>query len=152
MVIGACRAGLAQLVEQRFCKPKVAGSNPASGTTRLQVIAAVGRLAYVARMLSTLLRLALLIALAVMPMGMATASPAPSGSASAASGHCDDRQKPAETPDMPKMHCAACAALPALDVPLSVAEVQPQPAMTVVAERWTVEPGPETATPPPKLS
>jgi hypothetical protein len=26
------RAGLAQLVEQRFCKPKVAGSNPASGT------------------------------------------------------------------------------------------------------------------------
>ena len=25
-------AGLAQLVEQRFCKPKVAGSNPASGT------------------------------------------------------------------------------------------------------------------------
>ena len=26
-------AGLAQLVEQRFCKPKVAGSNPASGTS-----------------------------------------------------------------------------------------------------------------------
>ena len=26
------QAGLAQLVEQRFCKPKVAGSNPASGT------------------------------------------------------------------------------------------------------------------------
>src|SRR5258706_16018597 len=25
-------AGLAQLVEQRFCKPKVAGSSPASGT------------------------------------------------------------------------------------------------------------------------
>src|SRR6185437_12013383 len=30
----AGRAGLAQLVEQRFCKPKVAGSNPASGTAR----------------------------------------------------------------------------------------------------------------------
>jgi hypothetical protein len=28
-------AGLAQLVEQRFCKPKVAGSNPASGTAQL---------------------------------------------------------------------------------------------------------------------
>lgn len=28
-------AGLAQLVEQRFCKPKVAGSNPATGTTFL---------------------------------------------------------------------------------------------------------------------
>jgi hypothetical protein len=27
-------AGLAQLVEQRFCKPKVAGSTPASGTTQ----------------------------------------------------------------------------------------------------------------------
>ena len=26
------RAGLAQLVEQRFCKPLVAGSNPATGT------------------------------------------------------------------------------------------------------------------------
>jgi threonine dehydratase len=31
--IGAFNAGLAQLVEQRFCKPKVAGSNPASGTS-----------------------------------------------------------------------------------------------------------------------
>ena len=28
-------AGLAQSVEQRFCKPKVAGSNPASGTAQL---------------------------------------------------------------------------------------------------------------------
>ena len=27
------RAGLAQMVEQRFCKPKVAGSIPATGTT-----------------------------------------------------------------------------------------------------------------------
>ena len=26
------RAGLAQLVEQRFCKPKVTGSSPVSGT------------------------------------------------------------------------------------------------------------------------
>src|SRR5438445_5695467 len=29
-------AGLAQLVEQRFCKPKVAGSSPASGTIHLE--------------------------------------------------------------------------------------------------------------------
>ena len=29
------RAGLAQMVEQRFCKPKVAGSIPATGTTDL---------------------------------------------------------------------------------------------------------------------
>jgi hypothetical protein len=29
------RAGLAQMVEQRFCKPKVAGSIPATGTTPL---------------------------------------------------------------------------------------------------------------------
>jgi hypothetical protein len=29
----AGNAGLAQLVEQRFCKPKVAGSIPATGTT-----------------------------------------------------------------------------------------------------------------------
>src|SRR6218665_3400780 len=29
------RAGLAQLVEQRFCKPKVAGSIPATGTMAL---------------------------------------------------------------------------------------------------------------------
>jgi hypothetical protein len=29
------RAGLAQMVEQRFCKPKVAGSIPATGTTRI---------------------------------------------------------------------------------------------------------------------
>ena len=28
-------AGLAQMVEQRFCKPKVAGSIPATGTTDL---------------------------------------------------------------------------------------------------------------------
>ncbi len=30
-------AGLAQLVEQRFCKPKVAGSIPATGTTRILI-------------------------------------------------------------------------------------------------------------------
>ena len=30
------RAGLAQLVEQRFCKPKVTGSNPVAGTIRVE--------------------------------------------------------------------------------------------------------------------
>lgn len=30
------RAGLAQLVEQLFCKHQVAGSNPATGTNNLQ--------------------------------------------------------------------------------------------------------------------
>jgi hypothetical protein len=40
MTIGALApwAGLAQLVEQRFCKPKVAGSIPALGTTRILMI------------------------------------------------------------------------------------------------------------------
>ena len=32
-VRGCCRAGLAQLVERRFCKPKVGGSSPSTGTT-----------------------------------------------------------------------------------------------------------------------
>ena len=44
---GRSRAGLAQLVEQRFCKPKVAGSIPATGTTQfpvcLQVLSTIAK-------------------------------------------------------------------------------------------------------------
>jgi hypothetical protein len=36
------RAGLAQLVEQRFCKPKVGGSSPSTGATFLPIPSTVG--------------------------------------------------------------------------------------------------------------
>jgi len=69
-----------------------------------------------------LLRLVMLLALAFMPLSMAGAQAA---TPAAGSEHCGDRQKPADSPAVPKAHCAACAALPALDSPAAVEAICP---------------------------
>ena len=102
-------------------------------------------------MASALLRLVMLLAVLVMPAGMAAASAPVQPAAAAAHGHCDDDSKPADTPSKPALHCAACAALPAIDLPAVASPPQLEPALDASAVRWTSEPGPETDTPPPRL-
>lgn len=90
----------------------------------------------------------MLVALALMPLSMASpvaAGPVPSA------GHCDDQQKPADEPSAPKAHCAACAALPAIEIAKAVSDLRPTALLDVAADLWIAEPGPETDTPPPKL-
>ena len=154
MAIGAGRAGLAQLVEQRFCKPKVAGSNPASGTIPSgPTLRSKGGIPIKVGMASTLLRLMMLFALALMPLGMAGGPAAAHSAATATSDHCGGSQEnPADAPAVPKAHCAACAALPAVDPPPAIAELRPSMVLQVEAEHWVTEAGPETDTPPPKLA
>jgi hypothetical protein len=100
-------------------------------------------------MTSIVLRLAMLLALALMPFSMA-APAAAALSPAAGSEHCADHQKPVDAPVAPKAHCAACAALPAMEAPCPVEELRPTMQLVVAADRWITERGPETATPPPK--
>ena len=94
----------------------------------------------------------MLFALALMPFSMASAPAAALTLTPGATGHCEDHQKPADTPAAPKAHCAACAALPAIESPASVAELRPALPRQDEAEMWIAERGPETDDPPPKLS
>lgn len=102
-------------------------------------------------MASIVLRFLTLLALAFMPMGMAT-TPAAAHPPVGASGHCEERQKPVDAPATPKAHCAACAALPAVDLAVALSDLRPAAPRQVVAQQWVTERGPELATPPPKLS
>lgn len=115
------------------------------------VIAAKGSPTYVARMPAVLLRLVMLIALAFMPFGMSGAPAMAASASSSASGHCDEHQKPAETPAKMDMHCATCAALPA-DEPAAVAELRPQAPILISTVHALSDTQPDIATPPPKLS
>jgi hypothetical protein len=104
-------------------------------------------------MAATFLRLLMLVAVAFMPVSMASASIAVAPVAAEASGgHCNDQQKPADVPSTPKAHCAACAALPAGEAPLVVAELRPVLLRVVEAARWIAEREPDIDTPPPKLA
>lgn len=95
----------------------------------------------------------MLIALALMPFSM-VAAPAVALAATpdASAGHCDEHQKPADTPSAPKAHCATCAALPALDTSAPDVDLEPVMSLTVAAEHWVAERGPDTDPPPPKLA
>lgn len=115
------------------------------------VIAAQDGGAYVARMPATLLRLIMLIALAFMPIGM-TGAPAVAATASTAdAGHCDEHQKPADSPAKMSMHCSACAALPAVE-PTAAPELKPQAPARISAINALSDTKPEIATPPPRLA
>jgi hypothetical protein len=94
----------------------------------------------------------MLMALVLMPMGMASAPAAAHVSITGPSGHCGDQQKPEDVPTAPKAHCAACAALPAPEALAHLAELRPAMLLQVEADQWVTEPGPETATPPPKIA
>ena len=115
------------------------------------VIAAKGGGAYVARMPAVLLRLMMLIALAFMPFGMASTPAIAATVSSAAAGHCDEHQKPADAPAKMSMHCAACAALPAVE-PMAVSGLKPQAPAQISAMNPLSDTVPEIATPPPRLS
>ena len=104
-------------------------------------------------MASALLRLVMLVALALMPFSMAGAPAAAlAATPDASAGHCTEHQKPADAPSTPKAHCATCAALPVLEAATADLELRPVLLLQVEADNWITEPGPETDTPPPKLS
>jgi hypothetical protein len=113
-------------------------------------IVAQGGGAYVARMPAALLRLIMLVALAFMPLGMTGASAVAATASSAAAGHCNEHQKPSDAPAKMSMHCAACAALPAVE-PASVSELKPQAPERISAMNALSDTKPEIATPPPRL-
>ena len=115
-------------------------------------IAAKGDQAYVERMASFVLRLMALLALVLMPVGMG-ATPAAAMTPQAMSrehcgGHDEDRG-PLVSRDM---HCAACAALPAIAVPELGSDLQPQLPRLVRSAHAKPNSILEIATPPPKLA
>ncbi|HEU0285319.1 MAG TPA: hypothetical protein VFR52_09275 [Sphingomicrobium sp.] len=102
-------------------------------------------------MAAAFFRFVMLVALSLMPFSMSGAMAAPVQTAAKSGGHCDEHQKPADAPSAPKAHCAACAALPAGDAPVAVAELRPALLLEVEPERWITEREPDIDTPPPKL-
>ena len=102
-------------------------------------------------MAAAFFRFVMLVALSLMPFSMSGAAAAPLPAAASEAGHCGENQKPADAPSAPKAHCAACAALPAAEVPIAVAQLRPALLLEVEAERWIAEREPDIDTPPPKL-
>jgi hypothetical protein len=101
-------------------------------------------------MAAAISRFVLLVALALMPMGMASAPAAVP--VAAAAGHCDEHQQPADAPTKVDMHCATCAALPAIQVPVGDPELRPALPRFAAVSSALSDTQPEIATPPPKLS
>lgn len=107
---------------------------------------------YLAAMASAALRLLALFALVLMPMAMNSAPASAQPDATAPAGHCDDHQQPAKAPAGSQVHCTACAALPAIDTPAPVAELDPETPMIIALAGFLSGIEPDTATPPPKLA
>ena len=96
-------------------------------------------------------RFMMLVALAFKPLGM-TGTPAVAATTfSTATGHCDEHQQPADAPAKMSMHCAACAALPAVES-TAVPELKPQAPARISAMNALSDTKPEIATPPPRLA
>ena len=102
-------------------------------------------------MASAVLRLLALIALVLMPLSMASATVSAQPNASAPASHCDDHQRPSKAPAAPQMHCPGCAALPAIDAPAPVAELDPETPLHIALAALLSGIEPDTATPPPKI-
>ena len=92
----------------------------------------------------------MLVAIALMPLGM-TGTAAAASSPGAAAGHCDDHQKPADAPAKMNMHCATCAALPAVEAKVADPGLRPELPRLVKAANALSDTEPETDTPPPRL-
>ena len=101
-------------------------------------------------MASAVVRLVLLVALALMPMGMASATAA--APVTSAAGHCDEHQQPTDAPAMIDMHCATCAALPAIAAPSRDPGLKPEMPRFARITNALSDTEPEIATPPPRLS
>jgi len=119
----------------------------------IPVIARQGSRPYAPRMASVILRLAMLVALVLMPFGMGgAAAVAAAPPAVAATAGCDDHHEPADSPAKAKLHCAACAALAAMEAPSPAADLRPElPRILETANSFS-DTEPDTATPPPRSS
>ena len=115
-------------------------------------VAAEGWRGYFPDMASAFLRLIALFALMLMPLSMASAPASAQPAAAVPAGHCDEHQQPAKAPAGPQVHCTACAALPAIDAPAPVAELNPSMPMIIALASFLTGIEPDTATPPPKLA
>ena len=116
------------------------------------VIAAQALPAYLRLMTAALIRFLMVVALALMPFGVASApAVAADVSASASAGHCDDDGQPTGAPATMDMHCATCAALPAVET-AEVRELRPEAPVLIAATDALTDTEPEIATPPPKLA
>jgi len=102
-------------------------------------------------MASAFVRLIALLALIAMPLGMASAPAAAQPASGAAMAHCDDQKAPDDAPAQQMLHCAVCAALPAIDHVGAGAELRPEPLLHAAAVVRIEASEPEIATPPPKL-
>lgn len=103
-------------------------------------------------MLRPIAKLLALIALVLMPLSMGSAPAAAHARASAPASHCDEHQKPADTPGGYQLHCTACAALPAMDAPMAIAELRPETPLRTELTEFVTGIEPEIATPPPKAA
>ena len=115
-------------------------------------IAAQGDDAYVAPMASLVLRLIALLALVLMPVGMGAAPAAGIAPQAMSSEHCGGHDEDRSAPANRDMHCAACAALPAVAVPEGGSNLRPQPPRLVRSAHGRPDSILEIATPPPKLA
>ena len=113
-------------------------------------IAVQRRRVYGNRMASFVLRLMTLLALVLMPVGMG-AAPAMASAPMASSEHCGEHEEDKSKPASMDMHCAACAALPAIAAPEQGSGIRPE--LPRLVRSTHVMPGSvlEIATPPPKL-
>ena len=100
---------------------------------------------------SAVLRLLALFALILMPLSMASAPASAQPNATAPAGHCDDQQQPTKAPAGPQLHCTACAALPAMEASVPMAELRPETPIVIALVSFLAGIEPDTATPPPKL-
>jgi hypothetical protein len=114
-------------------------------------IAAQGRGAYAVRMATFILRLMTLLALVLMPVGMGAPAAAIAPQA-ASSEHCGGHEEERSQPVSRDMHCAACAALPAIAAPDAGTDLRPELPRLARSAHGKPESLLEIATPPPKLA
>lgn len=114
---------------------------------------------YSRHMVRALLRLLFAFSLMTMPFGMANAAAVVPvhGDVAAMADHpaavaapCSDHRKPASAPIGSDLHCAACAALPAIDAPAPAAESMPKAPLHKTVATLSLAQDPEVMTPPPK--
>ena len=102
-------------------------------------------------MASFVLRLMTVLALVLMPVGMG-AAPAMAAAQTASSEHCGERSKDQGKPASMDMHCAACAALPAIAGQEQGSDIRPELPRLLRAAHAMIDSIPEIATPTPKLA
>ena len=103
-------------------------------------------------MASLILRLMALLALVLMPVGMGAAPAATKASHAMSSEHCGGHDEDRDQPASRDMHCAACAALPAIEMPELASDLRPQLPRLVRSAHAKPDSILEIATPPPKLA